>query len=103
MGLILWTDAFSQTNLYENPEFDRIAKEHQEIAIIPFRTSLTLGPLQMRDISTEQLARMEESEGYSIQSAMYSWFLKREKRGSLTIKVQSPTETNAKLKKAGVN
>lgn len=103
MGLILWTDAFSQTNLYENPEFDRIAKEHQEIAIIPFRTSLTLGPLQMRDISTEQLARMEESEGYSIQSAMYSWFLKREKRGSLTVKVQSPTETNAKLKKAGVN
>ena len=103
MGLILWTDAFSQTNLYENPEFDRIAQEHQEIAIIPFRTSLTLGPLQMRDISTEQLARMEESEGYSIQSAMYSWFLKREKRGSLTVKVQSPTETNAKLKKAGVN
>lgn len=103
MGLFLWTDAFSQTNLYENPEFDRIAQEHQEIAIIPFRTSLTLGPLQMRDISTEQLARMEESEGYSIQSAMYSWFLKREKRGSLTVKVQSPTETNAKLKKAGVD
>lgn len=103
MGLILWTDTFSQTNLYENPEFDRIAIEHQEIAIIPFRTSITLRPLLMRDISSEQLDRMEESEGQSIQAAMYSWFLKREKRGSLTVKVQSPSETNAKLKKAGVN
>ncbi len=57
----------------------------------------------MRDISTEQLGEMEESEGQSIQAAMYSWVLKREKRGYLTVKVQSPTETNAKLKKAVVN
>jgi hypothetical protein len=99
---ILWTQAFSQTHLYENPDFERIAEGHEEIAIIPFNTSITLGPLQMREISADQLAQMEEAEGEDIQFAMYSWFLKRAKRGSLKVKVQSPSETNAKLKKAGL-
>ena len=94
---------FSQTNLYENPDFDRIAKRHKIIGIIPFKTTVTLRPKQMKDITPEQLDRMEKSEGESIQSAMYSWFLKREKRGDLTVKVQSPTTTNAKLLKAGLN
>lgn len=33
---------------------------------------------------------------------MYSWFLKRKKRGKLKVDVQNPATTNAKLKKAGV-
>ena len=33
---------------------------------------------------------------------MYSWFLKRKKRGKLKDDVQNPATTNAKLKKAGV-
>lgn len=99
---ILWTQAFSQTHLYENPYFERIAEGHEEIAIIPFDASITLGPLKMMETSPEQLAKMEESEGEDIQFAMYSWFLKRAKRGSLKVKVQSPSETNAKLKKAGI-
>lgn len=45
---------------------------------------------------------MEKSEGESIQSAMYSWFLKRKKRGTLRVNVQNPTTTNSKLKKAGI-
>ncbi|MBK8505861.1 MAG: hypothetical protein IPL46_28915 [Saprospiraceae bacterium] len=92
----------AQTNLYENPDFDRIARRHKIIGIIPFKTTVTLRPKQMKDITTEQLDRMEKSEGESIQHAMYSWFLKREKRGELTVKVQNPTTTNAKLLKAGL-
>ena len=46
---------------------------------------------------------MEKSEGESIQSAMHSWFLKRKKRGTLSVDVQDIETTNAKLKKAGVN
>jgi len=56
----------------------------------------------MKDITTEQLERMEKSEGESIQSAMYSWFLKRKKRGTLSVNVQNTVTTNAKLKKAEV-
>lgn len=94
---------FSQTLLYENPQFDEIAKDHKIIGIIPFKASVTLRPKQMKELSSEQLAKMEISEGESIQSALYSWFLKREKRGTLTVKVQNIATTNAKLKKAGIS
>ncbi len=93
---------FAQTNLYENPDFDKISKEHKIIGIMPFKASVTLRPRQMKDITSEQLARMEKAEGMEIQSAMYSWFMKREKRRTLTVKVQGPMVTNARLKKAGV-
>jgi hypothetical protein len=53
----------------------------------------------MKDITPEQLQRMEESEGLSIQSAMYSWFLKRDKRQKLKVKVQDPNTTNALLRR----
>ena len=93
---------FSQTNLFENPDFDKIAIDHKIIGVIPFKTSITLRPKQMKDITPEQLERMEKLEGESIQSAMYSWFLKRKKRGTLSVNVQNTVTTNAKLKKAGV-
>ncbi len=93
---------FSQTQLYENPKFDEIAKDHKIIGIIPFKASVTLRPKQMKEMTTEQLNKMEISEGEGIQSALYSWFLRREKRGTLTVKVQDISITNAKLKKAGI-
>lgn len=93
---------FSQTNLYENPRFDEIAKNHKIIGIIPFKASVTLRPKQMKDITPEQLSKMEKAEGEGIQSAMYSWFLKREKRGDLSVKLQDISTTNALLKKSGI-
>lgn len=92
-----------QTNLFENPDFDKIAKDHKIIGVIPFKASVTLRPRQMKDITPEQLERMEKSEGEAIQSAMYSWFLKRKKRGKLSVDIQNPATTNAKLKKTGLN
>ncbi len=93
---------FAQTHLYENPNFEQIAKDHKIIAIIPFESSVTLRPKQMKNISPEQLDRMEKSEGESVQTGFYSWFLKREKRGQLTVKVQDPNKTNALLKRNGI-
>lgn len=72
----------SQTNLYENPEFEQIAKEHKIIAMVPFKTQVKLRPKQMKDMTGEQLDRLEKSEGESIQQAMYSWFLKRKKEAN---------------------
>jgi hypothetical protein len=97
-------DVFSQTNLYENPEFDNIAKTHKIIAIVPFKTQVKLRPKQMKDMSSEQLNRIEKSEGESIQSAMYSWFLKRKKRGDLqNLEIQDPRTTTAMLKKQNID
>ncbi|MBT8327498.1 MAG: hypothetical protein KJP21_07225, partial [Bacteroidia bacterium] len=67
---------FAQTNLYENPEFDKIAETHKIIAIVPFKTQVKLRPKQMKDMTSEQLYRLERAEGEGIQTAMYSWFLK---------------------------
>ena len=103
IALLFSNLTISQTNLFEHPEFDEIAKNHKIIAVIPFKTSIELRPKQMKDITLKELEKMERSEGESIQSAMYSWFLKRKKRGTLNVNVQNTATTNAKLKKAGVS
>ncbi|RNL78226.1 hypothetical protein ED312_19290 [Sinomicrobium pectinilyticum] len=94
---------FAQTHLYENPNFEAIAKDHKIIAVVPFKTSVSLRPRQMKEISKEQLEKMEMDEGENIQKAMYTWFLKREKRGTLLVKVQDPATTTALLRKENIN
>ena len=97
-------NGIAQTNLYENPNFDEIAKTHNIIAIVPFKTQVKLRPKQMKDMSSEQLNRIEKSEGESIQTAMYSWFLKRKKRGDLkSLEIQDPRTTTAMLKKQNID
>lgn len=94
----------AQTNLYVNPEFETIAQEHNIIAVVPFKTQVKLRPKQMKDMTTEQLHRLEKAEGESIQTAMYSWFLKRKKRGKLqSIEVQDPRTTTAILGRNDIN
>lgn len=94
----------AQTNLYENPQFDEIAKSHKIIAVVPFKTQVKLRPKQMKDMTDEKLHRLEKAEGESIQTAMYSWFLKRKKRGKLlNLEVQDPKVTTALFKKKDIN
>ncbi len=95
--------SFSQTRLYENPNFDAISKDHKIIAILPFKTTVKLRPKDMKDMSPEQLLKIETDQSYSIQSAMNSWFLQRDKDGNLRVKVQDPATTNAILKKNGIS
>ena len=105
LALVLFASysGFSQTHLYENPNFDELVKNHEIIGILPFKAKITLRPKEMKDFTPEQLEKMEIAEGESVQAAFFSWFMKREKQGKLQIKVQSPAVSNAALKKAGVN
>ena len=57
---------FSQTNLYENPNFDQITKDHKIIAIVPFKATVKLRPKEMKDMSVEQMHRLETAEGENI-------------------------------------
>ncbi|MEO5789027.1 MAG: hypothetical protein ACOH2D_07400 [Gelidibacter sp.] len=94
----------AQTNLYEHPQFDQISKDHRTIAIVPFKTKVKLRPKQMKDISSEQLDRIEKAEGEGIQTALYSWFLKRKKRGDMkTVEIQDSRTTTAILSKNDIN
>lgn len=99
---ILTFPVLGQTSLYTHPDFDAIAESHKIIGIVPFDATVKLRPKDMKDISTEQLERMELAEGEGIQSAMYAWFLRRDKQGKLHVKVQDPATTIAKLKQAGI-
>jgi hypothetical protein len=92
----------AQTNLYQHPEFEQLTANHTQIAIIPFDASVTLRPKQMKETSREQLEDLEIQEGLSIQQAMFSWFLKRKKRGKMLVDVQDPKRTNALLHKANI-
>jgi len=91
--------AFTQTRLYINPAFSQKTKNHKEIAVLPFQVTLKLRPKQMRDITPQQLKEMEYTQGKGIQSAMFSWFLARGKKGQLKVRVQDPMTTNAILGK----
>ncbi len=92
-----------QTNLYENPEFDEIAKSHKIIAIVPFKTQVTLRPRQREKMTTEEFKDLERTEGEGLQNGMFTWFLKRKKRGKLlNLDLQEPKRTNALLAKEGI-
>lgn len=100
--LLFASAAHSQTHLYENPDFDRLTQDHKILAILPFKATVTLRPKQMKEITPEHMAKMELAEGREIQSGMYSWFLKRKKRGALGIDIQDTNTTNALLAKARI-
>lgn len=101
--LIIVQNVNAQTNLYENPDFDDIAKNHKIIAVVPFKTQVKLRPKQMKDMTNDQLYRIEKSEGEGLQTAMYSWFLKRKKRGKLqNLEVQDPKITTALLSRNNI-
>ncbi|TXE12524.1 hypothetical protein [Algoriphagus aquimarinus] len=103
LALILFSAySFAQTSLYEHPKFEEYAKTHETIAILPFNTSITLRPKDMKSMAPGQLEKMEQDEGISVQNGMYSWFLKRDKKGTSTVTFQDPITCNAKLKKFGV-
>ncbi len=102
--IMLLTFVNAQTNLYENPKFDSIAKEHKKIAILPFKAQVKLRKKQMKKMTADDIHKLEIAEGKSIQTAMYSWFLKRKKRGKLkTIEIQDPNKTTALLRKKNID
>jgi hypothetical protein len=100
--MLLSVMVLAQTRLYVNPKFPEIAKHQKIIAIIPFTTTIQLRPKQMRNTTPAQLKTMEVNEGKGVQTALYSWFLKRGEKGKLLVKVQDPNVTDVKLKQAGI-
>ena len=51
---------FGQTNLFENPNFDEIAKNHKIIGVIPFKASIALRPREMKQITPELLKKSKK-------------------------------------------
>ena len=84
----------AQTNLYENPKFAEISKSHHIIAIIPFKSSV---------FPQTEVSDQGKSSNENAQSAIYSWFHRRQQRGKLRIQVQDINTTNDLLKNRGID
>ncbi|MBI2730341.1 MAG: hypothetical protein HYX40_06270 [Sphingobacteriales bacterium] len=82
---------------------DSAIAKHKIVALLPADVSIKLRPNEAKKTSAEDIAKNEESTGYSIQDKMYSWFLRRSEKYSYTVKFQDVSKTNALLKEAGIS
>lgn len=89
--------------IYTNPNFSALAKDHKVLAILPFKTTLQLRPKEVeKNGGAAGVAALEKREGLDVQSAVHSYFLKRKQSNDLTIDVQDPARTNALLERNAI-
>ncbi|GAB3994104.1 hypothetical protein GCM10028807_31070 [Spirosoma daeguense] len=98
------TASFSQTReIYTNPNFNTLAKEHKLLAILPFKTTLQLRPNEVqKNGGPAGVAALEKREGQGVQSAVHSYFLKRKESNDILVDFQDPARTNALLERNAV-
>jgi hypothetical protein len=87
--------------IYTNPGFDTIAKDHKLLAIIPFDVTIELRPKQKEKLQPGELAEIEKKEGQAVQSAIQTYFLKRKEQEKFKVEFQDINKTNAVFAKAG--
>lgn len=96
--------AFPQTReIYVNPQFNELAKDHKKLAILPFKTTVKLRPKQMEKMTPAQLDQLQKDEGLAVQSALHTYFLKRQGQHNLRVSFQDITTTNAQLAKHNID
>jgi len=100
MFLILGLAAIMLTScarIYQSPDADLRAVEHQTIAVIPPKVTIEAP----RRVSSGAIKEQQRSTGLNIQQEMFSWLLKRKRQGKIYVDILDVQTTNAKLKKAG--
>ena len=89
--------------IYKAKDFSSITATHKTVAILPADVIIQLRPKEMKNTSAEQMIRLEEQTGRSIQDKMYTWFLKRSNKFKYTVSFQDISRTNALLLQAGLD
>ena len=89
--------------IYQNPNFKNLSKNHQTVAILPF--VVVLGGKALQEMGEEmgnvdQLPMQLQNEGKLFQASIYSRFLKKSK--NYRISFQDTDRTNALLRKAEI-
>lgn len=87
--------------IYTHPEFDSLARDHTQLAILPFRVMLRLRPKAAKKLEPEDFEKLEKIEGEAVQTALYSYFLKQKEKDSFKVSFQDIHETNTLLAQAG--
>jgi hypothetical protein len=103
-ALVVSLAAFSQTKeIYVNPAFNELAKDHKVIAILPFKAIINLRPKQMEKMTPEQHAKLQEDEGLAVQSSLLTYFLKRKEQHNFVITFKDVNTINAILLKNDID
>ena len=94
---------YSQSKeIYTNPDFVTLTKDHKILAIIPFKASVMLRPNQIEKMGKEQYEKLQIDQGKSVQSAMQSYFLGKKVDKGFTVTFQDIAKTNAILLKNNI-
>lgn len=102
--LLITTTSVAQTReIYVNPQFKTLAKDHKVVAILPFKTIVKLRPKEMEKMSPEQFKQLQKDEGMAVQSALHSYFLKRKAQHDFQISFKDINTINALLKKKNID
>jgi hypothetical protein len=104
LAIISILTSVAQTReIYTNPNFKTLAKDHKILAILPFRTTLQLRPKEVeKNGGPAGVAALEKREGLGVQSAVHSYFLKRKESNDIAVDFQDPARTNALLERNAV-
>lgn len=89
--------------IYKTKDFSSKTAMHKTVAILPADVIIQLRPREMKNTTAEQIIRLEEQTGRSIQDNMYTWFLKRSNKFKYTVSFQDVSRTNALLLQAGLD
>ncbi|MEX2231596.1 MAG: hypothetical protein WD824_05520 [Cyclobacteriaceae bacterium] len=94
----------SQTReIYVNPAFNELTKDHKKLAILPFKIIMKLRPKQMEQMTEAQLAQLQKDEGLAVQSALQTYFLKRKEQHDFEVSFLDLQTTNAQLAKNNID
>jgi len=91
---------FGQKLIYQSEHFEELSKDHRTVAILPFLARLEL---ENKNHEEHELHELQEKEGYEVQNALESYFLKLHKRKDYRIAFQDIKNTNAILTKNGIS
>jgi len=91
--LFFFASLNAQKNVYESGKFDELSKDHKNLAIIPFFTHLELE----ENVSRDELKKLQEKEGYTVQDALETYFGRGKKRKKFSVEFQNVKNTNAIL------
>lgn len=101
--LLLGLPVHAQISFYEHPEHDRIIQKHKIVGILPFDFIVKTENVNQEEEVSKKSNLLEMERTNTLQLALYSWFIDRNKNGRFgDITFQSPEKTVSLLKQKGI-
>ena len=84
-------------DIYTNPSFDSLAKDHQTLAILPFKVTSKLRPKEKTKLNPGDLETMQREQGFIAQRSLYSYFMEEKTKKEFKVQFQDIGTTNVFL------